>query len=197
MIELYEAYADYKDIMKLTEELIAHIAQEVLGTTSIPYGDHVVDLAVGWRRVSMVDAVKEVKGVDFGVQMTNEEAHRLAKEHNVQVEPHMTFGHILNQFFETFVEETLIQPTFIYGHPLEISPLAKRIRKIRGSQIVSSSLSLLVSMRMHLLSLTILSIKESVLRLSFVRKSKGTMKLMRWMRTSFVHWNTECRQQVV
>ncbi|BFT68795.1 lysine--tRNA ligase [Paenibacillus sp. P36] len=126
MIELYEAYADYKDIMKLTEELIAHIAQEVLGTTSIPYGDHVVDLAVGWRRISMVDAVKEVKGVDFGVQMTNEEAHRLAKEHNVPVEPHMTFGHILNQFFETFVEETLIQPTFIYGHPLEISPLAKK-----------------------------------------------------------------------
>lgn len=126
MIELYEAYADYKDIMKLTEELIAHIAQEVLGTTSIPYGDHVVDLAVGWRRVSMVDAVKKVKGVDFGVQMTNEEAHRLAKEHNVAVEPHMTFGHILNQFFETFVEETLIQPTFIYGHPLEISPLAKK-----------------------------------------------------------------------
>ncbi|MBP1967254.1 lysine--tRNA ligase [Paenibacillus aceris] len=126
MIELYEAYADYKDIMKLTEELIAHIAQEVLGTTSIPYGDHVVDLAVGWRRISMVDAVKEVKGVDFSVQMTNEEAHRLAKEHNVPVEPHMTFGHILNQFFETFVEETLIQPTFIYGHPLEISPLAKK-----------------------------------------------------------------------
>lgn len=126
MIELYEAYADYKDIMKLTEELIAHIAQEVLGTTSIPYGDHVVDLAVGWRRVSMVDAVKEVKSVDFSVQMTNEEAHRLAKEHNVPVEPHMTFGHILNQFFETFVEETLIQPTFIYGHPLEISPLAKK-----------------------------------------------------------------------
>ena len=126
MIELYEAYADYKDIMKLTEELIAHIAQEVLGQTTIPYGDHEVDLAVGWRRVSMVDAIKEVKGVDFSVHMTNEQAHRLAKEHNVSVEPHMTFGHIVNQFFETFVEETLIQPTFIYGHPLEISPLAKK-----------------------------------------------------------------------
>lgn len=126
MIELYEAYADYKDIMKLTEELVAHIAKEVLGTTTIPYGDYEVDLAVGWRRVSMVDAVKEVTGVDFGVHMTDEEAHRLAKEHKVPVEPHMTFGHILNQFFETFVEETLIQPTFIYGHPLEISPLAKK-----------------------------------------------------------------------
>ncbi|MDQ0918703.1 lysine--tRNA ligase [Paenibacillus sp. V4I5] len=126
MIELYEAYADYKDIMKLTEELIAHIAQEVLGGTTVPYGDHEVNLAVGWRRVSMVDAIKEVKGVDFSVHMSNEEAHRLAKEHHVEVEPHMTFGHIVNQFFETFVEETLIQPTFIYGHPLEISPLAKK-----------------------------------------------------------------------
>lgn len=126
MIELYEAYADYKDIMKLTEELIAHIAQEVLGSTTVPYGDHEVNLAVGWRRISMVDAIKEVKGVDFSVHMSNEEAHRLAKEHHVQVEPHMTFGHIVNQFFETFVEETLIQPTFIYGHPLEISPLAKK-----------------------------------------------------------------------
>ncbi|WP_261303589.1 lysine--tRNA ligase [Paenibacillus andongensis] len=126
MIELYEAYADYKDIMKLTEELIAHIAQEVLGSTTVAYGDHEVNLAVGWRRVSMVDAIKEVKGVDFSAHMSNEEAHRLAKEHHVQVEPHMTFGHIVNQFFETFVEETLIQPTFIYGHPLEISPLAKK-----------------------------------------------------------------------
>jgi lysyl-tRNA synthetase, class II len=126
MLELYEAYADYKDIMKLTEELVAHIAQEVLGNTTIQYGDHEVNLAVGWRRVSMVDAIKEVKGVDFNAHMSNEEAHALAKEHRVPVEPHMTFGHIVNQFFETFVEETLIQPTFIYGHPLEISPLAKK-----------------------------------------------------------------------
>jgi lysyl-tRNA synthetase class 2 len=126
MIELYEAYADYKDIMKLTEELIAHIAQEVLGTTVIQYQGYEVDLTPQWRRVSMVDAIKEVKGVDFSVHMSDEEAHRLAKEHKVPVEPHMTFGHIVNQFFETFVEETLIQPTFIYGHPLEISPLAKK-----------------------------------------------------------------------
>ncbi|MBE9917132.1 lysine--tRNA ligase [Paenibacillus donghaensis] len=126
MIELYEAYADYKDIMNLTENMIAHIAQEVLGTQLIDYQGHEVNLAPGWRRVSMVDAVKEVKGVDFGVQMTDEEAHRLAKEHNVKVEPHMTFGHILNAFFEEFVEETLIQPTFVTGHPVEISPLAKK-----------------------------------------------------------------------
>ncbi|MCP3775349.1 lysine--tRNA ligase [Paenibacillus sp. MZ04-78.2] len=126
MIELYEAYADYKDIMKLTEEMIAHIAQEVLGTTKITYQDQEVDLAPSWRRVSMVDAIKEVTGVDFSVQMTDEEAHRLAKEHNVPVEPMMTFGHIVNQFFETFVEEKLIQPTFITGHPVAISPLAKK-----------------------------------------------------------------------
>ncbi|MDQ0495933.1 lysine--tRNA ligase [Paenibacillus brasilensis] len=126
MIELYEAYADYQDIMQLTENMVAHIAQEVLGTQHIQYQGHEVDLTPQWRRVSMVDAVKEVTGVDFGAHLSNEEAHRLAKEHNVKVEPHMTFGHILNAFFEEFVEETLIQPTFITGHPVEISPLAKR-----------------------------------------------------------------------
>lgn len=126
MIELYEAYADYQDIMQLTENMVAHIAQEVLGTQQIQYQGHEVDLTPQWRRVSMVDAVKEVTGVDFGAHLSNEEAHRLAKEHNVKVEPHMTFGHILNAFFEEFVEETLIQPTFITGHPVEISPLAKR-----------------------------------------------------------------------
>ncbi|BFH10450.1 lysine--tRNA ligase [Paenibacillus melissococcoides] len=126
MIELYEAYADYEDIMRLTENMIAHIAQEVLGTMQIRYQGHDIDLTPQWRRLSMVDAVKEVTGVDFSVQMTDEEAHALAKEHKVPVEKHFTFGHILNAFFEHFVEETLIQPTFITGHPVEISPLAKK-----------------------------------------------------------------------
>lgn len=126
MIELYEAYADYKDIMNLTETMVAHIAQEVLGTTVIDYQGQQVDLTPNWRRVSMVDAVKEVTGVDFSVHMTDEEARNLAKEHKVPVEAHNKFGHILNAFFEQFVEETLIQPTFITGHPVEISPLAKR-----------------------------------------------------------------------
>lgn len=126
MIELYEAYADYTDIMRLTENMISHIAQEVLGTQKIMYQGQEVDLTPQWRRVSMVDAVKEVTGVDFSVHMSDEEAHRLAREHKVPVEKHMTFGHILNAFFEHFVEETLIQPTFITGHPVEISPLAKK-----------------------------------------------------------------------
>lgn len=126
MIELYEAYADYKDIMDLTENLIAHIAQEVLGTTKINYQGQEVDLAPPWRRVSMMELIREAVGIDFTAQMTNEEAHRLAKEHKVPVEPHMAFGHIVNAFFETFVEHTLIQPTFVTGHPVDISPLAKK-----------------------------------------------------------------------
>ena len=126
MIELYEAYADYQDIMNLTESLIAHIAKEVLGSTVITYQGQEVDLTPAWRRVSMVDLIKEVVGVDFSAQMTDEEAHRLAAEHKVPVEKHMTFGHIVNAFFETFCEHTLIQPTFVTGHPVAISPLAKK-----------------------------------------------------------------------
>ncbi|MGI2297483.1 MULTISPECIES: lysine--tRNA ligase [unclassified Paenibacillus] len=126
MIELYEAYADYKDIMNLTENLIAHIAQEVHGTMKIQYQGQEIDLTPQWRRVSMVDLVKEVTGVDFSVHMSDEEAHQLARDHKVPVEPHMTFGHILNAFFETHAEHTLIQPTFVTGHPVEISPLAKK-----------------------------------------------------------------------
>lgn len=126
MIELYEAYADYEDIMSLTENLISHIAQEVLGTTKIVYQGQEVDLAPPWRRVSMMELIREAVGIDFTAQMSDEEAHRLAKEHKVPVEPHMTFGHIVNAFFETFVEHTLIQPTFVTGHPVDISPLAKK-----------------------------------------------------------------------
>ncbi|TSB45020.1 lysine--tRNA ligase [Alkalicoccobacillus porphyridii] len=126
MIELYEAYADYKDIMALTEGLIAHIAKEVLGTTVVQYGEYEVDLTPEWKRVHMVDAIKEQTGVDFWQQMSDEEARALAKEHNVPIKETMSYGHVVNEFFEHFVEETLIQPTFIYGHPLAISPLAKK-----------------------------------------------------------------------
>jgi lysyl-tRNA synthetase, class II len=126
MIELYEAYADYKDIMDLTENLIAHIAEDVLGTTKIQYGEHEVDLTPKWKRLHMVDAVKEYCGVDFWEEKTIEEARVLAKEHGVEITEHMEVGHIINEFFEQKVEEKLIQPTFVYGHPVEISPLAKK-----------------------------------------------------------------------
>jgi lysyl-tRNA synthetase class 2 len=126
MIELYEAYADYKDIMALTENLIAHIAQEVLGTTKIQYGDQEVDLTPEWTRLHMVDAIKQYTGVDFWGETSVEEARALAKEHGVEITEHMQYGHIVNEFFEQKVEEQLIQPTFIYGHPVEISPLSKK-----------------------------------------------------------------------
>ncbi|MDQ0974181.1 lysyl-tRNA synthetase class 2 [Neobacillus niacini] len=126
MIELYEAYADYQDIMSLTENLIAHIAQEVLGTTTVQYGEYEVNLKPEWKRLHMVDAIKEYTGVDFWKEMSVEEARALAKEHGVEITEHMVYGHIVNEFFEQKVEEKLIQPTFIYGHPVEISPLAKK-----------------------------------------------------------------------
>ncbi|KYD00898.1 lysine--tRNA ligase [Heyndrickxia sporothermodurans] len=126
MIELYEAYADYKDIMKLTENMVAHIAKEVLGSTSIKYGEYEVNLEPEWRRLHMVDAVKEYTGVDFWHVTSVEEARQLAKEHGIEITEHMQYGHIVNEFFEQKVEEKLIQPTFIYGHPVEISPLAKK-----------------------------------------------------------------------
>ncbi|MBP1916829.1 lysine--tRNA ligase [Lederbergia galactosidilytica] len=126
MIELYEAYADYEDIMELTENLIAHVAEAVLGSTTVQYGDYEVDLKPRWRRLHMVDAVKEYTGVDFWKEMNDAEAKQLAKENGIEITEHMTFGHIVNEFFEQRVEEKLIQPTFIYGHPVEISPLAKK-----------------------------------------------------------------------
>ncbi|MCF6094670.1 lysine--tRNA ligase [Microaerobacter geothermalis] len=129
MIELYEAYANFHDIMRLTEDMIQFIALQVLGKTKIEYQGHQVELKTPWKRISMVDAIKEVVGIDFSREMTDAEARQLAKEHNVEITEHMTFGHVVNEFFEQFVEETLIQPTFVYGHPVEISPLAKKNEK--------------------------------------------------------------------
>lgn len=126
MMELYEAYADYNDIMELTENMISYMAQDVLGTTQVQYGDDIIDLSPGWKRMHMADAVKEFTGADFWKEMTKEEAHALAKEHGVEVTAMMEVGHVLNEFFEQKVEEQLVQPTFIYGHPVEISPLAKK-----------------------------------------------------------------------
>ncbi|GAE94227.1 lysyl-tRNA synthetase [Gracilibacillus boraciitolerans JCM 21714] len=127
MIELYEAYADYHDIMELVENLVAHLAKDVMGSTKIMYGgEYEVDLEPRWTRLHMVDAIKEETGVDFWKKMSDQDAIALANEHGVEIKEGMTYGHIVNEFFEQKVEETLIQPTFIYGHPLEISPLAKK-----------------------------------------------------------------------
>lgn len=125
MIELYEAYADYNDIMALTENLVSYIAEKVLGTTTIQYGDDEIDLKPEWKRLHMADAVKEVTGIDFWEPLTDEEARALAKEHDVKITDKMSYGHVLNEFFEQKVEDTLVQPTFIFGHPVEVSPLAK------------------------------------------------------------------------
>ncbi len=126
MLELYEAYADFHDMMALTEKMVEHVALEVLGTTKITYGEYEVNLATPWKRLSMVDAIKETVGIDFTTPMSDDEARALALEHGVKIEEHMGFGHIVNEFFEQKVEHTLIQPTFIYGHPVAISPLAKK-----------------------------------------------------------------------
>ncbi|MEI5994519.1 lysine--tRNA ligase [Candidatus Enterococcus mansonii] len=126
MLEAYTAYTDYKDVMDLTEGIIRNAAEKVLGTTSITYDGKEVNLGSEFRRVHMADAIKEQTGVDFWQEMTVEEARALAKKHNVEINDNMAVGHILNEFFETFVEETLQQPTFVYGHPVEVSPLAKK-----------------------------------------------------------------------
>ncbi|MGX7185455.1 lysine--tRNA ligase [Enterococcus pallens] len=126
MMEVYTAYTDYQDIMNLTEGIIRNAAENVLGTTTITYDGAEVDLGSEFKRIHMVDAVKEQTGVDFWKEMSIDEARAAAKEHNVEINENMEVGHILNEFFETFVEETLEQPTFVYGHPVEVSPLAKK-----------------------------------------------------------------------
>lgn len=126
MLEVYTAYSAMADVMDLVEGLFQTVAEKVLGTTDITYNDEAVHLGGKWARVHMVDAVKEKTGVDFWQEMTDEEARQIAKEHQVNVEKTFTFGHVVNEFFEEFVEDSLIQPTFIYGHPTAVSPLARK-----------------------------------------------------------------------
>ena len=126
LIELYEAYTDYNGMMDLTENLIRHVAHAVLGTGEITYDGVDLNLDKPFERISMKDAVKKYAGVDFDAVETLEDAQALAKEHHVEFEPHHLKGDILNLFFEQFAEEKLVQPTFLTGHPVEISPLAKR-----------------------------------------------------------------------
>lgn len=123
-LELYKAYSDMYGMMDLAEGLFSTVCLEVNGSYDIEYIGHKISLKPGYKRIHMVDAIKEACGVDFWKEMSLDEAKKLAEEYNVELEPHFEFGHIVNAFFEKFVEETLIEPTFVYGHPIEISPLA-------------------------------------------------------------------------
>ena len=131
MLELYAAYQDYHDMMDITEEIFSRTAQEVLGTTKITYQGQEIDLKPGWKRISMIDSIKEVTGIDFNEINTNEEAVKLAKERNLEIpdKTKETRGDVISIFFDEYVEKTLIQPTFIYDYPVEISPLAKKSPK--------------------------------------------------------------------
>jgi len=126
LMELYQAYTDYHGMMDLTENLYRHVANEVLGTTKIVYNGIEMDLGKPFERITMVDAVKKYAGVDFNEINTIEEARAVAKEHHVEYEDHHKKGDILNLFFEDYVEEHLLQPTFVMDHPVEISPLTKK-----------------------------------------------------------------------
>ncbi|MCI1858286.1 MAG: lysine--tRNA ligase [Sporolactobacillus sp.] len=126
MIELYEAYGDLRNIMELTEQLISKVSERVLGVTKITYQDQQIELGPHWKRMHMVDVIKTVTGANFWPHMSDDEARQLALEHGIEVEKNMTYGYIVNEVFEQKVEKTLIQPTFIFGHPIDISPLAKK-----------------------------------------------------------------------
>ncbi len=126
LLELYQAYTDYNGMMELTEELIRHVANTVLGTTQITFNGIEIDLGKPFERLTMVEAVKRYAGVDFDQVQTLEQARELAREHHVEFEEHHKKGDILNLFFEEYAEDKLIQPTFLMDHPVEISPLAKR-----------------------------------------------------------------------
>ena len=126
LMELYQAYTDYNGMMDLTENMFRHVAQEVCGTTLIPYADVEIDLGKPFERLTMIDAIKKYTGIDFNEIATTEEAKKLADEKEIHYEKRHVRGDIINLFFEEFVEEHLIQPTFIMDHPVEVSPLTKR-----------------------------------------------------------------------
>ena len=146
LMELYQAYTDYNGMMDLTENLYRHVAQEVLGTTKIVYNGVEMDLGQPFRRITMVDAVKEYAGVDWNQVETLEQARELAKEHHVEYEERHKKGDILNLFFDEYCEEKLIQPTFLMNHPVEISPLAK---KMPGNPAYTERFELFIVGREH------------------------------------------------
>ncbi len=127
LMEAYLAYSDLEGMMDMTEGMFTKIAKEVMGKMTYNWGGNEISLEGPWKRISMVDAIKEKTGIDFSKEMTVDEALKLAEEHHIEVADHeKNVGHIINLFFEKYVEETLIQPTFLYGHPVEISPLTKK-----------------------------------------------------------------------
>lgn len=126
LLELYQAYSDYQGMMELTENMVAQVAQKVLGTMQITYENTQIDLTPPWNRMTMQEAVLKFSGVDFAQVPDDAAAQALAKEHHIVIEPHFTKGKILSLFFDAYVEEHLIQPTFITDYPIEISPLAKK-----------------------------------------------------------------------
>ena len=126
LMELYQAYTDYNGMMDLTENMFRHVAQEVCGTTTVPYGEYMIDLGKPFERLTMIEAVKKYTGIDFDEVQGTAAAKKLADEKDVHYEERHTKGDILNLFFEEFVEEHLVQPTFVMDHPVEISPLTKR-----------------------------------------------------------------------
>ncbi len=126
LMELYQAYTDYNGMMDLTENMFRYVAQEVCGTTLVPYGDQMIDLGKPFDRITMVDAVKKYAGIDWNTVTDDAAAKALAREHNIEFEERHRKGDILSLFFETYCEEKLIQPTFVMDHPIEISPLTKK-----------------------------------------------------------------------
>jgi len=126
LLELYQAYTDYYGMMEITESLIRSVAQNVLGTTTVIYDDVEIDLGKPFEKLTMVDAIKKYADIDFNTIKTDDEAHALAKKHDVHIEKHYKKGEIIEAFFEKFAEENLVQPTFIMDYPVEVSPLAKR-----------------------------------------------------------------------
>ena len=125
-IELYQAYGDYEDMMDITENMVSTIAEEVIGSTKIEYQGKEIDFTPPWNRITMVDAIKKYANIDFNNIETAEEAYKVAKENNLELEKDLSRGEIIAEFFEAYCEEHLIQPTFVTKHPVEISPLAKR-----------------------------------------------------------------------
>ncbi len=133
-IEIYKAYSDMEGMMQLSEEIFKHTIYNVLGTYEIEWKNNMLDFSKPFERIHMVDAIKKVCGVDFWQPLNLNEAKKMAIEHSVEVEPHFGVGHIINAFYEKYVEDTIVGPTFVYGHPIEVSPLAKKSKDERFTE---------------------------------------------------------------